>query len=186
MVKCSQCSFTSSSEYDLVFHWRLQHDAQKDKFKMTAVAPPMADMSVKADKGRVFECIMCEFTTSAKENLSEHIIKEHKEMLEEMGVQKNDENVESLLDSDDEKVAYYKCNMCDYASVWMSHFSEHTKQSHQIFKCGKCIFTSSSELATGHHWRLKHQNEKGSEVQNHINYSADDTSKDDTTEKSLQ
>ena len=124
---------------------------------MAAVAPPVAHMRVKEVKKGVFECIMCTLTTSCKEKLSEHILKEHKELLEETEMQETEDNLEPLLDSDNEQVGYYKCNMCNYASVWMSHFSEHRKQSHKILKCSKCIFTSSSELATRNHWRLKHQ-----------------------------
>ena len=155
--KCSQCSLTSSSAYEIEFHWKINHDTKRDNANITSVAPIPKTDRLKAGKTGVFECIMCSLTTITKESLSEHIIREHREILKEIEVQENEDSMEPQLDSEDESVGYFKCNLCGYASVWMSHLSEHAKQFHQLFKCSNCTFTSSTEIATGNHFRLEHQ-----------------------------
>ena len=163
--KCTQCIFMSSSESDMVFHWRLQHDTKRGNLKIIPVAPPSVGLKGQnVNTRKVSECIMCTFQTYSKESLSQHIIKEHKDMLEdEMEEQENDrmENQTAKIDSDDEKVGFYKCDMCDYASVWISHWSEHKKQSHESFKCHKCRFTSSSEVTLADHWQSYHKETNG-------------------------
>ena len=136
--RCTQCIFVSASESDMVFHWRLQHDTKRSNLKTIPVVPPSVGFKVQNDdrKRTSYECIMCTFKTYSKESLSQHIIKEHRDMLEEeLEAQNNDNTGPQLakIESEDEEVGYYKCNMCYYETVWMSHWSEHKRQSHQNF-----------------------------------------------------
>ena len=190
--RCTQCIFVSASESDMVFHWRLQHDTKRSNLKTIPVVPPSVGFKVQNEdrKRTSYECIMCTFKTYSKESLSQHIIKEHRDMLEEEMEAQNNDNIGPQLakiDSEDEEVGYYKCNMCDYETVWMSHWSEHKKQSHQNFLCDKCNYKSTSEAPLVNHWKLKHSNQNETKAHNENNDSKADTGnvEDDQSSESI-
>ena len=169
--KCKQCDHAFKSSVGLKGHISTIHDLKLKSHKCIPCGKSFGrkgDLRIHNDAihlGASFPCNQCNYVSSRKAELKQHVIKVHDES----------QNVKCDICGklfhclrymqSHKRVTHdnssYKCVFCEFSGKSKDYLSKHTREKHSSKKqeCKLCSFTTSYRSALNQHVKRKHSND---------------------------
>jgi len=153
VFRCEECPFETTNKAGYIKH--ISDHIPQDKEEKRCIKCEKVfktkyglTLHLKEHFDEKLSCIVCEFTTTQKSNLTKHMATKH------------GQDVDGRLLED-----RFKCDTCEFRCVTKhilkNHIlRKHTERDAMRFKCDECSYASVEKAALDKHRRFKHTNER--------------------------